>query len=333
MSAQAYATERTTMLEVIVTPNPAAQNAAAVYLGGLAPGSRRTMRQSLRKVAKRLPFGDGAEVLAFPWHEVRYHHVATLRADLASEYAPATVNKILSALRGVCKQAWLLDQIDGEHYRKLVSVENVSGETLPAGRCIGRGELQALMDACAADEGAAGARDAAIIGLLYSCGLRVSELCGLDVGDYDLETGELQIRVAKGRKERLAHVLNGAADALADWLALRGDNPGALFCSIRKGGHIQDGRLSPQAVAYMLKRRARQARVKSLSPHDFRRTFVGDLLEAGADLVTVQKLAGHSSPTTTARYDRRPEEARRKAAGLLHVPYHRRTPAPPPLDG
>ncbi len=306
---------------IVLEEQPLDRNPAAVYLAGLSEGSRRTMRQALDTMADMLM--AGMDALTFPWAELRYQHTTAVRARLAESHAPATANKMLSALRGVLEQAWRLGQVDAESYRQAVSIERVKGARLPSGRAITAGELQAVMRACAVGPGATGIRDAAIIGLLYSCGLRVGELCSLNLADYSQESGELIIRRAKGGRQRLAHVVNGAADALADWLALRGDIPGALFYPSRKGGRVHPGRLTQQAVYQMLQARAKQADVRPLSPHDFRRTFVGDLLDAGADLATVQGLAGHASPVTTARYDRRPEAARRKAVELLHVPYVR----------
>jgi site-specific recombinase XerD len=263
--------------------------------------------------------------LDVPWAELRYQHTTAIRTALSQELTYQGVNKHLAGLRRVMKECFKLGLIDADTYQKIALVENVKGETLPAGRSITNGELYALMNVCANDQSAAGCRDAAIIALLYSCGLRRAELVKLDLGDYVQDTGELRI-LGKRNKERKVYAVNGTIDALADWLDLRGDDDGALFWSIRKGGHIQRGqRLTTQAVYHILTKRAEQAEVKELSPHDFRRTFVGDLLDAGADISTVQRLAGHASVSTTARYDRRPEEAKRKAASLLHVPYRRRT--------
>lgn len=299
------------------------QNPALVYLASLGSAqSRRTMAAALDTIAGLMTSGQ-ADRLTFPWAAMRFQHTSLVRSILAERYAPATVNKMLSALRGALQAAFNLDQIGAEDYQRAIQIKGVKGQTLPAGRNITAGEIQALMDTCANDQSPAGARDAGIIALLYSCGLRRAELVTLDLADYDQEVGVLTVR-GKRNKERLAHVVNGARAALADWLTIRGDEPGALFYPVRKGGHLWRGRLTTQAIYHILQTRAKQATVKELSPHDFRRTFVGDLLDAGADISVVQKLAGHTNVTTTVRYDRRPEAAKRKAVELLHVPYRRR---------
>ena len=113
----------------------------------------------------------------------------------------------------------------------------------------------------------------------------------------------------------------GALGALADWLHLRGADDGALFTRIDRvaGGQytVTHDRLTDQAIYYILDERRQQAGVEPFTPHDLRRTFAGDLLDAGADMVTAQKLMGHSSAQTTAGYDRRGEETKRKAVRAL----------------
>jgi site-specific recombinase XerD len=197
-------------------------------------------------------------------------------------------------------------------------VESVSGHTTPAGRALSGGELAALLNSCAPRP--LGVRDAAIMSLLYGCGLRRAELVALNIEDYIKEESELIVR-GKGNKQRVVPVGN-AAPALADWLAIRGEESGPLFWGL--GNRNRGRRLTDQAIYNMLRKRARLAGVSRLSPHDFRRTFVGDLLDAGADIVTVQKMAGHADPATTSRYDRRGKRAQHKAASLLHVPYKKR---------
>ncbi len=116
---------------------------------------------------------------------------------------------------------------------------------------------------------------------------------------------------------RLVYLPEGLIPPVEDWLEIRGTEPGPLLCPINKGGRMQMRHLCSDAVLKILKKRAEQAGVESFSPHDFRRTFCSDLLDAGVDIVTVQKLAGHASPVTTAKYDRRGEETKRRAVQKL----------------
>ena len=90
----------------------------------------------------------------------------------------------------------------------------------------------------------------------------------------------------------------------------------------RHGRFLADARLTPHAVFAWLTRLHTRAGVRPLSPHDLRRSFISDLL-FGAEITTVQKLAGHKSPSTTSKYDRREQVAKQRAAALLHVPYDR----------
>lgn len=331
-------------------PQPIGQNAAAVYLASLpAETGRRTQAQALRVIARAL----GADLEHLNWGALRYQHTAAIRARLAQAYAPATVNKMLSALRQTLKQAWLLGQMTAEEYSRAIVLEPVTGETHLAGRELSTAEILALMTTCQTDSNTnAGTRDAAITGLMYAAGLRRDEVVKLNVENYDPVTGKLVV-TGKRNKQRTAYITNGAADALNDWLTLRGPKPGPLFVEVNKGGKIlieqesmvvkpfrkirgvdvpnkkagqtiyRGGAITSQAIYNMLAKRAREAGIKNFSPHDVRRTFISHLLEAGADIATVSKMAGHANIQTTARYDSRPEEAKRKAAELLHVPYQR----------
>ena len=303
---------------------PAERNPALVYLAGLTTDSgRRGMASALRTVARMLE----ADVDGLDWRRVGFQHMALIRSTMiGAGYAPATTNKTLAALRGVARAAWQLGYIDAEARAKIQDVRNVKGHTVPAGRALTQGELLALANACAGDRSPAGARDAAMIGLAYACGLRRSELVGLDFEDLTPTDGVIRLTVSgKGHKERFAYAVNGALTALQAWLDVRGEDPGALFWPVNKAGRVIVGqRLTAQAFYNALQKRAAQANVQALTPHDLRRSFVGDLLDKGVDIATVQGLAGHANVTTTARYDRRPESVKRQAVKALHWPWQRK---------
>jgi len=301
---------------------PLDRHPAHVYVARLGSGSRRTMREALNTIAALLTQGKcDAETL--PWAALRYQHTAAIRAALMERNKPSMANKTLAALRGVLKECWRLGYMTAEDYHRAADVPTIKAQTLPRGRALASGEIAALMGSCSRDGSPAGARDAALTALLYGAGLRRSEAVSLDLSDYNSETGELVIRGAKGRKDRLAYATNGSADVLAGWLGTRGGDSGPLFCRVNKSARVTIRRLTDQAVLHILRKRAVEAGVSCFSPHDLRRSFISDLLDAGADISTAQQLAGHSNVQTTARYDRRGEATKRKAAELLHVPYLR----------
>lgn len=313
---------------VVAGETPGEQNAAAVYLAGLAPGSRRTMREALNTIAGLLGVAaqlnaDGQDVrcLSAPWGKLRYSHTVALRSALVDRYAPATANKMLSALRRVLQEAFRLGQLSAEEYQRAALVPTVKGKREPKGRLVTASEVAALMRACANDSTLVGSRDAAILAVLRGTGLRRAEIAALNVADYQRETGELLVRGGKGNKDRRVWAPSGTRAALEAWLTVRGEQPGALFFRAFKGRRLSTKRITDEAVAIVLATRAAEAGVSACTPHDMRRTYISELLDAGADIATVQKLVGHEQVTTTANYDRRGEAAKRKAVELVHVPF------------
>ena len=143
-------------------------------------------------------------------------------------------------------------------------------------------------------------RDKAMLELLFSTGLRVSELCALD-SDLDLTRDEFAVR-GKGDKVRVVFLSPSAKKAVAEYLKKRGDMSEALFVGYGRGGS-KGGRITPRAVEYIVKQCATKAGItKKVTPHVIRHSFATDLLENGADLRSVQALLGHANITTTQVY-------------------------------
>jgi integrase/recombinase XerD len=291
-------------------------NPALVYLSQLSASSRRTMRGALDTIATLVSAGK-LDAINFPWAELRYQHTQAIYVQLSDRYASSTANKMMAALSRVLEEAWKLGLMSAEDYHRAIAIERKTGQRLLKGRALSIGEIQALFHVCAQDKSVKGSRDAALIAVLYGAGLRRSEVVALDLSDWNMVDNCLTVRSGKGDKDRTTYLDEGAAAALTDWLMWRGEEAGALFYPTRRGGNLERRRMTDQAVLDILRQRGKEAQIASFSPHDFRRTFISNLLDRGADISTVQKLAGHASPVTTARYDRRGEAAKRKAANLL----------------
>ena len=164
------------------------------------------------------------------------------------------------------------------------------------------------------------ARDSAIVEVLYGCGLRVSELTGLDAqashaarGWVDLEALEANV-LGKGSKRRLVPIGGKAAEALRDWLAVRGERQEpALFVSAR------GARMSSQAVWKLLRERSLKAGLAApVHPHMLRHSFASHVLQSSSDLRAVQELLGHANISTTQIYTRLDFQHLAKAYDAAH---------------
>jgi integrase/recombinase XerD len=299
-------------------PVPVTLHPAAVYLSSLSEGSRRSMLSSLNAIA-RLLTEEECDAFSLDWSKLRYHHTAAVRTALKQRLAPTTTNKMLVALRQVLTVAYRLDLIEASDYHKAVDIPNVKGTGQLRGRALTTREIESLIECCYEQGGAIAIRDAAVIAILRCGGIRRQEIVQLNLDDLDLATEELTIRRGKGGKFRLVYLTTEAIGMIEDWLEVRSDLPGALICPVNKGGKVilrhfaSDG----DGIYKLVKARAISAGVKHFSPHDFRRTFCSDLLAEGEDVFTVQELAGHASPATTAKYDRRGEGRKRRAVKRL----------------
>jgi integrase/recombinase XerD len=312
------------MLSLVAPPEQTAtatsEQAAMVYLSGLgSPVSRATQTYSLEVASRTLTTGQlGWEEL--PWVDLRYQHVAALRAALAQTYAPATTNKILSAVRGVLRECWRLRLIAAEDYQRVADCGPIRGVRLPAGRFVTNDEVSRLFESVAADRGPIGRRDEALLAVLIGSGLRREEAAALRLEHVDIESGELVVLRGKGNRDRITYLGADALSLLRGWLRVRGAVSGPLFYSLTAGGGSTMRKLSGQGIYMAVQRRAEEAHLRHLTLHDFRRTYISRLLGAGQDIATIGKMVGHQNPVTTASYDRRADEAKAVAANMIRLP-------------
>ncbi|MBX3440766.1 MAG: tyrosine recombinase XerC [Planctomyces sp.] len=228
--------------------------------------------------------------------------IPMLRAYVAylheCNYARTTIARRLACLRSLFRYT-TREGLTSSNPAKALRTPRI-GRSLP--NFLGTEQVTQLVETPTAAE-PLGARDRAMLETMYSAGLRVAELVGLNIEDWDRSANILRVR-GKGRKERIAPVGRFAARALDDWLAERKSfelthsvDPKALF--LNRFGQ----RLTTRSVGRMLQKHLQQAGLStSATPHTLRHTFATHLLDGGADLRSVQEMLGHKSLTTTQIY-------------------------------
>jgi integrase len=263
--------------------------------------------------------GPGHEPEELDWASLTYADTAMVRAELAERLSPASVNQTLSAMRRVLKETWRLGMIDVEQYHRARDLDPVRGSSPPAGRAVRGDELRLLLEVCRADRRAVlGARDGAVIGLLFGGGLRRAEAAALSLADFDAGGGSLAVpgATAKGHRPRTVWLAPWAAEHLEAWTAVRGEVPGPLLLASDRYGHLLQRGIGGEQIRRLLARRAAEAGLGPVTPHDGRRTYISAMLEV-TDLSTVSMAAGHRRVATTAGYDHRPADRAARAARRL----------------
>lgn len=218
--------------------------------------------------------------------------------------APSTIERRLAAVKGIHKflvAEGLTTELPTGHIPRMRKPQTLPSvltidqvEAVIASATDGRGEADPIA-----------LRDRAIIEVLYGCGVRVGELCGMDIGDIDFDAGTIRV-LGKGSKERIAPLGSRAADALGEYLAqgrprlrsVPGLTPttSAVFLSSR------GLRLRREVVFRIVRALGDRAGVSGLHPHVLRHSYATHMLEGGADLRSLQELLGHADLSTTQIY-------------------------------
>lgn len=282
------------------------------YLQGEKNASTHTIANYLMDLRQFILLHWGPDARPpFPWHEVdRFSARRFLASFQKSGCAPATARRKVSSLRTffrfllreeLIKHNPVAGVVMPRRERKLPAVFTVEevGRLLEAPLKRADPPKPGTFEACAR------LRDAAILEILYSAGLRLSELAGLKESEIDLLSGVVRVR-GKGKKERLCplggpaiRALRAYMDERERWLVAQGKDLRGAPLFVNKNG----GALTPRSIERMMKKYLGEAGLDpSRSPHALRHSFATHLLDAGADLRSVQELLGHASLSTTQIY-------------------------------
>lgn len=202
-----------------------------------SPQSKRTYVSRLTSIGRLL--SPPLEARYVPWQELRYEHdVAIKDALISAGKSAASVNATLSALRKVTHVCVLMKLMPRDEHANIRDVKMLKASRLPAGREVRTGELDAIVRACRDDPNtAAGVRDIAVMGFLFVCGLRRTEVATIQVEELHV-ADELLTVIGKGDKERRAFPDPGTLAAVKGWLTFRHDFDGPLFLPINKSGVV-----------------------------------------------------------------------------------------------
>lgn len=301
------------MSSATALPATAHANPLTAYLSSVSSTSRQGyLRGAAPAFVEALTAGQSRSLDAIDWNQLTVDDVLTALLRLQDEKkSERYINQIISLVRGVAKNSWLLGNMDGDVYSRIKAIPFKKIQRLPAGREITNDELNAMRASqTQLANSSTQIRDQLVFNLLYLLGLRRFEVSNLTLASLHQQRRIIRF-VGKGNKEAELPYSDEIEQNLMAWLSIRGSKPGPLLCRIRKGGQLDASQpLSEVAIRDILKRTALLAGIdpSSLAPHDMRRSRITHLLDEGHKLRDVQALARHANANTTAKYDRSDRE-------------------------
>ncbi len=253
---------------------------------------------------------------SFDWSTLSYTTLIKLKSDLQAEnYSAGSINTYMSLFKGVALDAWRLKLISTDDYLHIKDIKRVKNVRVLTGRSLPPEEIKKLVKHCTKLKTNMGYRNAAIIALTYGAGLRVHEVANIKKLDFK---EDLITIIGKGNKERNTPLPSFVTKIVKRWLLVRAKfNCDGLFLRVHRGDHILNSQLSKGSIRKIFISILEQVESEHFSPHDLRRSYATNLLDANVDLFTVQNLMGHANVDTTKLYDLRGEKTKASAVELL----------------
>lgn len=322
--------------------------ALTLYLSRLSPNSRRSIHSQFLSIGR---------ILGWPLQEVHeriqnidYESAIKCRSIMVAQgYSARSVNRSIIALKGLLKVSALLGNIEQFQLLQIQSIPNLRLNE-HKGSPLSLEHVNALFAVLDQAKTNLDIRNSAILALFLATGLRRSELVALKLSDYSHFEMTIFVSKGKGNKSRIAYLPSWLSIYLDNWVNVRGNAEGYLFCKLNNAKETRNddrtdicrnslpksllvnglklssmtsesAQLAPLdgSTAYrVVKKLTAKIGLFDATPHDFRRTFITRLLELNIDLNTVRQMAGHASISTTTLYDKRDRRFMQQAANRLN---------------
>ena len=266
--------------------------------------------------------GDERTIHTFEWELIVNEDLASeIWNPIAETYSKRTALKDAAFLRGLlrsCVKSGLLTYEEYVDARAFVT--RGLDELPPVGRYLSPEDIHAIVKAIQSEPNQTfRIRDSAILLCMASTGARRSEIVNIQMTNVHLDEQRIVLSQTKSGKTRDSWLHQAAVTALRAWID-HADLCTYLFPPLSRTGRVMPGRMGSHQIWKIVRRRAEQAAITGVTPHDLRRFVVGTLLDTTNDLALTSKMVGHANPNMTAKYDRRPASKKREAVDTLPLP-------------